>query len=117
LSDVNENWIFSTDFPKKKLILNFAEIRPVVVELFHSYCWTDGHDEVSSRFSQFCESSWETLLISIRPLFYLTNIISPFLCAHFPASASTQQQKGGRSKQFFFKRQNEVHLVLEKDSL
>ena len=29
--------------------------RPVGAELFHADGWTDGHDEASSRFSQFYE--------------------------------------------------------------
>ena len=47
--------IFSTDFRKKKKaqISSFIKIRPVgaVVPCGR----TEGHDEASSRFSQFCE--------------------------------------------------------------
>jgi hypothetical protein len=40
---------------KKAKILNFTKIRPVGAELFHAGGRTDGHDEATSRLSQFCE--------------------------------------------------------------
>ena len=36
---------------------NFIKFRPVGAELFHADRPSDGHDEASSRFSQFCESA------------------------------------------------------------
>ena len=55
LSDLNESWIFSTDFRKNAQISNFTRIRPVGAELFHADRQTDTHDEANNRFSQFCE--------------------------------------------------------------
>jgi hypothetical protein len=40
LSDVNETWIFSTDFRKKTQILSFIKIRPVRAMR------TDGHTDM-----------------------------------------------------------------------
>ena len=44
---------------KNTQTLNFVNIRPVGAELLHTDRWIDrrtgGHDEASSRFSQFCE--------------------------------------------------------------
>ena len=50
LSDVNESWIFWTDFGT-----NFMKIRPVEAELCHADGRTDGRDEPAGCFSQFCE--------------------------------------------------------------
>jgi len=38
----------------KKIFRSFTKIRPVGAELFQEDGRTDGHDEASSRFSQFC---------------------------------------------------------------
>ena len=40
-------------FEKKAEILNFIEVHPMGVKLFHAR--TDGQDEANSRFSQSCE--------------------------------------------------------------
>ena len=56
---VNETWIFSTDFLKKKntQISNFMKIRPVGAELLHADRRTDAqagrHDEANSRCPEF----------------------------------------------------------------
>ena len=39
---------------KKAKISSIIKIRPVGAELFHADGQTDGHDETTSRFSQFC---------------------------------------------------------------
>jgi len=53
LSDFNGNLIFSTTSRTALKIQNFIEIRPVGAELFHADGRTNGHDEASSRLSQF----------------------------------------------------------------
>jgi len=55
LSDFNETSIFSADFRKILRTSNFMEIRPVRAQLSHADTRTDRHDEVNSRFLQFCE--------------------------------------------------------------
>jgi hypothetical protein len=50
------------------------KIRPVGAELFH----TDGHDEASSRFSQFCESAQKTFEL-------LLLLVIPVVCVTTPA--------------------------------
>jgi hypothetical protein len=40
---------------KHNQIPNVMKSRPVAAELFHADRRTDRHDEVNSRFSQFCE--------------------------------------------------------------
>ena len=59
LSDFNDTWNFLDRFSKKKKaqIPSFMEIHPVGAELSHADRRTDRHDEVNSRFSQFCESA------------------------------------------------------------
>jgi len=42
---------------KYSKIRNIMKIRPVGAELFHGDGRTDGHGEVNSRFSKFCEGS------------------------------------------------------------
>jgi len=48
MSDLDETWIFWTDFRKKKNppVANFKQIRPVVAELFRA----NGRDEANGRF-------------------------------------------------------------------
>ena len=41
MSDVNETWIFSTNFRKNTEISNLIKIFPVAVELFHADRRTD----------------------------------------------------------------------------
>jgi hypothetical protein len=40
---------------KNSQTLNFMKICPVRADLFHADGWVDRHDNVKSRFSQFCE--------------------------------------------------------------
>ena len=40
-------------------VSNFMKNRPVEAELFHADGRVDRHDEVNSRFSQFCESAYK----------------------------------------------------------
>jgi len=42
-------------FLEKSSPVNFIRIRPMGAELFRAGGQTDGHEEASSRFSQFCE--------------------------------------------------------------
>jgi hypothetical protein len=63
LSDFNKAGIFSTNIRKKNTqICNLMKIRPVGAESFDVNEWTDGrtdrHNEVNSRFSQFCERAY-----------------------------------------------------------
>jgi 16S rRNA G1207 methylase RsmC len=46
---------FSRQILEKSQLPNLMKIRPVGIELFHAGGRTDGHNEVNSRFSQFCE--------------------------------------------------------------
>ena len=45
--------LFSTDFRKNSKRSNFMKIRRVGAELLYTDGGTDGHDEASSRFTQF----------------------------------------------------------------
>jgi hypothetical protein len=51
------NLNFLDRFKKNTEISNSMKILLVTTELFHTDRRTDGHDEVNSRFSQFCESA------------------------------------------------------------
>jgi hypothetical protein len=57
LSDLNETWIFSTEFQKNTQVSNFMKFCPVWAELFCEDGRMDRHrlDEANSRFLQFCE--------------------------------------------------------------
>jgi hypothetical protein len=57
LSDFNETWTFLNRIKKNTQISTLMKIRPVGAELFHADGRADGHDEVDSRFWQFCESA------------------------------------------------------------
>jgi hypothetical protein len=46
---------FVDRFSRNHRIPNISKIRPVGTELFNADGQTDGHDEVTCRFSQFCE--------------------------------------------------------------
>ena len=51
LSDINETWIFSSNFRKNIQMWNLMNIRPVGAELFHADRRRDRHDETNSRTS------------------------------------------------------------------
>jgi hypothetical protein len=59
LSDFNEPWVFSPDFPKNTQVLNFLKIRPVEAELFHVDGQTDVHDGAKVTFRNFFKAPKE----------------------------------------------------------
>ena len=46
LLDINDTWIFLTDFSKNTQISNFMQIRPMGSELFHAEEWAGGQTEM-----------------------------------------------------------------------
>jgi hypothetical protein len=53
------NLNFLEGFSKNTQISNFMKIRPVRAEWFHADRRTDRHDKTSSRFSPFCERTYD----------------------------------------------------------
>jgi hypothetical protein len=54
LSDFDETWIFSTDFPKNTDISNFMKIRPVGEEFFLVERQIDGWTDMTKVTVPFC---------------------------------------------------------------
>jgi len=76
LSNINEIWIFLTDFRKSNQKLNFMEIRSVVAELLQGG-QTDGQvdrdNELMVSFLQLCESDWKKKIPFLKVQFSETH--------------------------------------------
>jgi hypothetical protein len=82
LWDINEIWIFLTNF-QKILLLNLTKTRPVGAELFHADGWTDIRrltdrgEEANSCFSQFCQRAYNlSLFMSSLNLCHIIVLLS-----------------------------------------
>ena len=72
LSDLNESWIFWTDFEKKKAqISNFIKIHPVEGELFHA----DERKDAKKTVVDFRNFANAPKMINVRIIVRIPNII------------------------------------------
>jgi len=81
LSDFNKNWIFSTDFPKilkYRMSWKFVQCEPSCS--MRTDGQTEGHDEANSRFSQFCERSWNRHIADVSGSYPQFHSCSKFCC-------------------------------------
>ena len=72
---------FSEQMFEKVLISSFVKIHPFGAELFPADRRTDRHDEVNSRFSQFCERAYERAFVFLlEPWFCSVKLVSSRRC-------------------------------------
>ena len=67
MSGGNEDWIYYTDFRKKKKILKYQTSWKSVQWEQSCFMRTDWHDKANNDFSQFCERARLKILVSSTP--------------------------------------------------